>query len=62
MELKLRWTKHCVLPVAGTNNANGNDDDNIIFTIKDTKLYVSKLYIIWSKFISKRQSNIIKTL
>ena len=62
MELKLRWTKHCVLPVAGTNNANGNDDDNIIFTIKDTKLYVSKLYIVWSKFISKRQSNIIKTL
>ena len=62
MELKLRLTKHCVLPVAGTNNANGNDDDNIIFTIKDTKLYVSKLYIIWSKFISKRQSNIIKTL
>ena len=39
MELKIRWTKHCVLPVAGTNNANGNDDD-IIFTIKDTKLYV----------------------
>ena len=38
MELKIRWTKHCVLPVAGTN-ANGNDDD-IIFTIKDTKLYV----------------------
>ena len=39
MELKIRWIKHCVLPVAGTNNANGNDDD-IIFTIKDTKLYV----------------------
>ena len=41
VELKPRWTNHCVLSVAGTNNANGNnDDDNIIFTIKDTKLYV----------------------
>ena len=40
VELKLRRTKHCVLSVAGTDNANGNNDDNIIFTIKDTKLYV----------------------
>ena len=41
IELKLRWTKHCVLPVVGTDNANGNNDDNnIVFTIKDTKLYV----------------------
>ena len=37
VELKLRWSKHCVLSLAGTDNANGNDD-NIIFTIKDTKL------------------------
>ena len=29
------------MPVAGSDNANGNNDDNnIIFTIKDTKLYV----------------------
>ena len=29
------------MPVAGSDNANGsNDDNNIIFTIKDTKLYV----------------------
>ena len=41
VELKLRWTKDCVFSVAGTENANGNNDDfNIIFTIKDTKLYV----------------------
>ena len=41
VELKLRWTKHCVLSVAGTDNVNGNNDDkNIIFTIKDTKLYI----------------------
>ena len=42
VELKIRWTKYCVVSVAGTDNANGNDDDdnNIVFTIKDTKLYV----------------------
>ena len=42
LEWKLRWTKHCVLPVAGTDNTNSNNDDNnnTIFTIKDTKLYV----------------------
>ena len=41
LELKLRWTKYCVLSVASTDNVNGNNDDNnIIFTIKDTKLYV----------------------
>ena len=43
MELKLRWTKYCVFSVAGTDNVNGNDYDNIILTIKDTKLYVSVL-------------------
>ena len=36
VELKLRWTKYCVL--SGTDNVNGNDSDNIIFTIKNTKL------------------------
>ena len=36
VELKLRWSKHCILSVAGADNANGNNDDNdIIFTIKD---------------------------
>ena len=40
VELKFRWTKHCVLAAAGTLNVNGNNDgNNIIFTIKDTKLY-----------------------
>ena len=28
VELKLRWAKHCGLSVAGTDNANGNNDDN----------------------------------
>ena len=40
VEIKLRWTKYCVLYVAGADNTNDNDSDNIIFTIKDTKLYV----------------------
>ena len=41
VELKFSWSKHCVLSVAGTYNVNGNNgDNNIIFTIKDTKLYV----------------------
>ena len=38
-ELKLKWTKCCVLAVAGGNKTNANLN-NIIFTIKDTKLYV----------------------
>ena len=39
VELKLKWTKYCVLSAAGAD-VNGNDNDNIIFTIKDTKLYL----------------------
>ena len=42
VELKLKWTNHCVL----SENGNDNDDtnsNNIILTIKDTKLYVVTL-------------------
>ena len=39
IELKLKWTNYCILSAAETDNVN-NKDDNIIFTIKDTKLYV----------------------
>ena len=39
VELRLRWTKYCVLSSAAGTKGN-NDDNNIIFTIKDTKLYV----------------------
>ena len=42
IELKLKSTKYCVFSAAGAN-VNGNDDDNNIFTIKDTKLYVPVL-------------------
>ena len=37
--LKLTWTNHCLLSEVGVDNANDNSD-NIIFTIKDTKLYL----------------------
>ena len=41
VEVKLRWTKYCVLSLAGTDNPIDNDiNNNIIFTIKHTKLYV----------------------
>ena len=49
VELKLRWTKYCILSVAGTNNANGNYDDNDnICTIKDTKSYVP-VVTLWAR-------------
>ena len=40
VELKLKWTKDCVLCAAGADNVNANSN-NIILTMKDTKLYVS---------------------
>ena len=39
LELKLKLSNYCLFSAAGNDNANGNDD-NIIFTIKGTKLYV----------------------
>ena len=38
-ELQLEWAKHYVLAATGNDNTDANTD-NIIFTIKDTKLYV----------------------
>ena len=40
--IKFKWTKCCVLSAGGTKNIiNGNDNNNnIICTIKHTKLYV----------------------
>ena len=40
VELRLRLKKFCVLSIAGTDNANGNDDDNVVSNIKDTELYL----------------------
>ena len=39
VELKLKLTKYCVLSAAGNYDTNANPN-NIICTIKDTKLYV----------------------
>ena len=40
--LKVKWAKYCVLSAAGNENENENDNNanNIIFTVKNPKLYV----------------------
>ena len=58
VKLKLKWIKYCVFSDPGTENdiINVNvNANNIIFTIKDTKLCFC------SNSISKRQPKIIKT-
>ena len=40
VELKLKWTKHFALATGGA------DPNNIVFTIKNTKLYAHKLYVV----------------
>ena len=41
VEVKLRWTKHCVSSALGSENGNANaDSDKCFFTIKDTNLNV----------------------
>ena len=42
-ELKFKWPKYCVLSAAGDDDNDG-DSNNIIFTIKDTQLYVILSY------------------
>ena len=46
VRLKLKWTKCCVSSAVGTENVINEDANanNIIFTIKDTKLYFLELY------------------
>ena len=38
VELKLKWTNHCVFSAASAGNDN-NNSNYIIFTAKNTKLY-----------------------
>ena len=54
VELKLTWTKHCLVSVAGNDNVNGNNGDNKI-------VFRHKFICSRSNFISKRQSKTIKT-
>ena len=39
MQSRTEWTNYCVLAAAGNDNTN-TDPNKVIFTIKDTKLYV----------------------
>ena len=43
VELKLSWTNHCDLSANG--NHNTDVDPTIIFTMKDTKLYVPAIIL-----------------
>ena len=58
VELKLKWTSYCVFSAAGGHNAKANPN-NIIFTIRDTKLYVpvlnlsAKIIRDYQKFLAK---------
>ena len=57
VKLKLKLTNRCVLSAAGADNTAPNSN-NIIFTIKDTKLYVA-VFILSArnnKNLSKRLS------
>ena len=54
VELKLKWTNHCAQSADDVDN-NGANPNNIIFTIKHTKLYILLVTL-----ISKRQSKAIK--
>ena len=69
VELKLKWTKYCILSAAGNENHSDNDNDDnankIIFNIKDTKLFVPVKTLsardnqTLSKFLSKRFERLI---
>ena len=38
VELKTKWTKHCVEATGAVDNTNA-DPNNVIFTMKETKYY-----------------------
>ena len=58
VELKIKWTKYCVWSAPGADNANVNSN-NIIFTIKKSKLYVSVVTVLAreNQKLSKRLNN-----
>ena len=62
VELKLKWTKYCVLSVAGNeNNIINNNANNNIFTFKDTILYVA-VVILSAKDKKTYQNFLVKNL
>ena len=56
VELKLKRTKYCVLTAAGADNNNANSN-NIVFTLKDTQLYVPVVTL-----LSKNNQKLLKLL
>ena len=60
VELKLIWTKYCGLSAAGADNPNAISND-IIFTIKDIKLYFPVI-ILSAEIIRDYQSFLRKDL
>ena len=59
VELKPKWKKYCLLTVNGNHNANANSN-NIIFNIKDTKVYV--LLSLYQQETTKNYQNLPKDL
>ena len=55
VQLKLKWTKCCVLATSGADNSN-KDSDNTIFFVKNTKLFVLvvRLSARYNQKLSKR--------
>ena len=55
VQLKLKWTKYCVLATSGADNSS-KDSDNTIFFVKNTKLFVLvvRLSARYNQKLSKR--------
>ena len=47
-KLRPKWTIHCVMSAGGADNDDANSN-NIIFTIKCTKLYIH-VVTLWPKY------------
>ena len=45
VKLKFKWKKHCVLTAFGNDNTNYWNTGYIIFTMKNTELYVPVAYV-----------------
>ena len=54
VELKLKWSKYCVLDAAGVDNSNANSN-NYILTLKHSQLHVP-IVILSLKTIKKYQN------
>ena len=55
IELKLKWTKYCVLSAAGNDNVNDNNSNNISY-YQGTRLYMFLLSL-FQQVTSKNHQN-----